>query len=158
MNRKLMRWLRSLVLPAALFLASCGGSGGSPSTGDVGAVFVVGEAGTAVRHDSYLIRLTNSADIDEARRIVEDPASRKIVVAKIAKGSDGFNRNVLGDGRPWDWHVDEFVGFADQSGELLDGWPGCVESDVDGWIGNTGKGDGFGYVGFWSYTIVEELR
>ena len=36
--------------------------------------------------------------------------------------------------------------------EILDGWPGFVEQDVNGWIANTN-----GRVGFWTYTVVAEL-
>ena len=45
-----------------------------------------------------------------------------------------------------------FQGFADSTIEILDGWPGYVEQDVDSWIANTG-----GAIGFWTYTVVEEL-
>src|SRR5688572_32846969 len=38
------------------------------------------------------------------------------------------NRDVLAAGEPpWTWHVIEFLGFAETTAEVLDGWPGLVE-------------------------------
>jgi hypothetical protein len=80
-------------------------------------------------------------------------AGATIAVARIAEGADGLNRDYRAVREPaWNWHVTEFVGFADNTIEVLDGWPSDVERDVPAWIGNTG-----GMVGFWSYTVVEEL-
>ena len=75
------------------------------------------------------------------------------MVAKIAKGANGINRNPLAAGAPpWSWHVSEFEGFVDSTIEILDGWPTYVEGDIDGWIANTN-----GYIGFWSYTVTAEV-
>ena len=75
------------------------------------------------------------------------------MVAQIAKGEDGVNRDYLAPGEPlWSWNVARFDSFADISIELIDGWPTFVEQDVDGWIANTN-----GYIGFWSYTVVAEV-
>jgi hypothetical protein len=80
-------------------------------------------------------------------------AGATIVFARIAPGSGGINRDYLVAGAPeWSWHVLSFEGFGDFGIELYDGWPTYVESDVEGWMANTG-----GYVGFWSYTVVQEL-
>ena len=117
-------------------------------------LFVVAER-VPVHGDSYLLPLTDSLDIADARALIaEGPQSGvgSIVVARIAAGSDGVNRDVLAPGEPpWSWHVTAFVGFADAAIEICDGWPGYVESDVDGWIANTN-----GTVCFWSYTVVAE--
>ena len=135
----------------------------SPET----AYFLVAER-VPHHHDSYVLPLSDPADIAEARRYVEaatrpDPSSEPpgipgpIVLAKIAQGPDGINGDyVEPDTHPWSWHVTEFEGFTDFTIELIDGWPGFVESDVDGWIRNTGE-DGVGRIGFWGYTLVAEL-
>jgi hypothetical protein len=74
-------------------------------------------------------------------------------VARIAAGADGLNRGLRAPGEPlWWWHVTSFEGFADSTIEILDGWPGYVEQDVAGWIANANA-----TIGFWTYTVVEEL-
>lgn len=74
-------------------------------------------------------------------------------MAEIAKGADRINRVLLAPGAPeWLWYVTGFSGFADYITQVLDGWPGFVESDVDGWIDNTG-----GCVGFGLHTVVAEV-
>jgi hypothetical protein len=117
--------------------------------------FLVGEIGEPVHHDAYVLPLSDPAAIAHARELISlgPSAGAPIAVAKIAKGANGINRNVLAPGSPaWSWHVTEFEGFADNTIEILDGWPTFIEQDVDGWIQNTN-----GYIGFWQYTVVAEL-
>jgi hypothetical protein len=120
--------------------------------------FLVAEnpAGGACSHcDSYVLPLSAQADIAAARDLIArgGTGGGTIAVAHVAAGADGVNRDWLAPGAPaWSWHVSDFVGFADTTVEILDGWPGFVESDVDGWIANTN-----GTIGFWSYTVVQEL-
>lgn len=118
--------------------------------------FVVSEINPSAGHgDSYLLPLEDATDIAHARDLILNGPSigSSIVVAHIASGTDGVNRNVLEPGEPlWSWHVDQFSGFGDFTAEVLDGWPGFVEQDVNGWINNTN-----GYIGFWSYTVTAEL-
>jgi hypothetical protein len=117
--------------------------------------FLVSEFGTAVHHDSYVLPLSDPDDIAHARRLITDGPGigAPLAVAKIAKGSNGINRNYLAAGSPaWSWHVSAFEGFADSTIEILDGWPIYVEGDIDGWIANTNS-----YVGFWRYTVTAEL-
>lgn len=117
--------------------------------------FVVGEK-EPFHNDSYLVPLTDPADIAHARDLIArgpDLAGSPIVVAKIARGADGLNGDYIEpDLRLWNWRVTEFEGFADFTVEILDGWPTFVESDIDRWIANTN-----GTVGFWNYTIVGEF-
>ena len=116
--------------------------------------FVVSEI-DPVHGDSYILSLEDATDIAHARALIASgpAAGAPIVVAHIAAGADGINRNILAPGAPlWSWHVDAFDGFADMTAEILDGWPGFVEQDVDGWIANTN-----GYIGFWNYTVTAEL-
>src|SRR5262245_30447844 len=119
--------------------------------------FVVAERpGLASHHDSFILPLSDPADVTHARRLVaEGPAAgRAVVLADIAAGADGVNRDRLAPGAPaWSWHVAHFRGFAEFSPELYDGWPGFVEADVAGWMANTG-----GAIGFWGYTVVAEVR
>jgi hypothetical protein len=105
--------------------------------------------------DSYVLALTDPADVEAARQIVElggaTPAF--IATAHIAAGADGVNRDLLAPGEPlWSWHVTQFDGFVENTIELVDGNPTLVEADVAGWIDNTD-----GAIGFWTYTVVQEL-
>ena len=116
--------------------------------------FVVSEI-DPVHGDSYILPLEAAADIAHARALIASgpAAGAPIVVAHIAAGADGINRNILAPGEPlWSWHVDAFDGFADMTAEILDGWPSFVEQDVADWIANAN-----GYVGFWNYTVTAEL-
>lgn len=117
--------------------------------------FVVVESGGFSHFDSYILPLSNPADIQHARDLIaEGPAAgAQIVTARIAPGADGINRDLLNLETPWSWHVTEFLGFADFTAEIYDGWPSYVESDVDGWMNNTG-----GIIGFWGYTVAAELE
>ncbi|MBN2020145.1 MAG: hypothetical protein JW749_07970 [Sedimentisphaerales bacterium] len=103
--------------------------------------------------DSYVLPLTEPNDIAHARDLIAYGPSigQKIVVANIACNPDGINRDYYNPThQTWSWHVTEFVSFAGITAEILDGWPGLVESDCLGWSGN-------GRIGFWAYTVVEEL-
>lgn len=105
--------------------------------------------------DSYVLPLTAPDDIAHARDLVKygPEVSQPTVVARIACSPDYINRDYLDSSKPlWSWHVTQFEGFADITAEILDGWPGFIESDCYGWIGETG-----GLIGFWSYTVVAEL-
>src|SRR5205823_3844034 len=73
--------------------------------------------------------------------------------ASIARGADGVNRNLIAADQPeWNWHVTSVSDFGDVGIELLDGWPGQVESHLDDWMRETG-----GKIGFWNYTVSAEL-
>lgn len=126
--------------------------------------FVVAESpalGACVHCDSYLLPLADPEAIAHARALVESggTAEAPIVLAEVEAGADGHNRDVLAPGEPpWSWHVSGFQGFVDLTAEIYDGWPGFVESDVEGWIENTRAAPGEpGVVGFWNYTVVQEL-
>ena len=118
--------------------------------------FLVAEhPGHAEHHDSYVLPLSDPVAIAHARDLIQFglSAGEPIVVAEIAAGANGINRDYLAAGSPaWSWHVTNFESFADFTAEILDGWPTFVESNVERWIANTG-----GYIGFWGYTVVAEL-
>lgn len=117
--------------------------------------FVVGELpGYQTRYDSYILPLEDPDDIAYARGLIQNGpySAPSIVVASIAAGSDGINRNVFAIGQPlWSWHVTGFLGFADLTPEIYDGWPGYIESQVQ-----SGELD-TGIIGFWSYTVIAEI-
>jgi hypothetical protein len=130
-------------------------AGARASAGPV--YFLVTEyPGQEVHHDSYVLPLQDANDIAHARDLItRGPAAAgaAIAVAQIAAGADGINRNETAPGKPaWSWHVTNFDGFADNTVEILDGWPGFIEQDVAGWIANTNS-----RIGLWSYTVTREL-
>jgi len=134
----------------------------APSASSTGILFLVAENPALIspcfRCDSYVLPLSDPDDIAAARAIIATggvggPGMGVIVVASIAAGADGINRDLLAPGTPeWSWHVTEFLEFAEGVTEILDGSPGTVENDVAGWIANTN-----GRIGFTNYTVVQEL-
>ena len=71
-------------------------------------------------------------DIAQARsELTLNCTNKHIVVARIAIGADGINRDLLAPGNPqWSWHVTEFIGFAEGIAEILDGTPTLIEQRV----------------------------
>ena len=125
--------------------------------------FLVAEPpGRVVGHDSYVLPLSKQEDIDHARYLISlgrsvfvDPPKAALVVAKVAPGKHGINRDYLNPSFPeWSWHVVEFRGFGDATIEILDGAPTEVENDPDWYLSNDGRQ---GLIGFWNYTVVREL-
>lgn len=107
------------------------------------------------RTESYVLGLMDPLDIDHARELIRfgAAAGQPIVVAQVACGGDGINRDPLSPTKhPWNWHVSAFESFADSTIEIFDGRPSDLQRDCDGWLSNTG-----GRIGFWSFTIVDEL-
>jgi len=151
-----MSVLRMTLFAAGACVASVATSLGLSSAAAETIYFLVAERQDAVVHgDSYVLPLSDPAAIAQARALIdaEPGALPSIVIAHIAAGADGINRDHLAPGAPaWSWHVTGFEGFSDFAIEILDGWPTYVEQDVEGWIANTG-----GAIGFWNYTVVAEL-
>jgi hypothetical protein len=113
--------------------------------------FLVSEANTPVHNDSYVLPLTEPNDIAHARDLIAygPSAGRPIVVADIECTPDCINRDYLSVNKTtWLWHVTQFNGFASVSAEILDGWPGGVETNCNMWAGG---------IGFWAYTVTAEL-
>lgn len=129
------------------------------STASAGtAYFVVAERPEVAEHrDSYVLPLSDPDHIAHARDLIRrgpEAAGEPIVVAKISPGADGINRDHLAVGAPeWNWHVSDVEGFADFTIELIDANPTYVRQNLSEWIDDTG-----GSIGFWSYTVVSELR
>lgn len=141
-------WMR--IALAALLMAAPGVARGEPIA------FVVAEIpGREVQGDSYVLILEDPDDVGYARDLIRQGAgvAGTIVVARIAAGTDGVNRDVLAPGEPeWSWHITTFEGFAEITAEILDGTPSLVNADVSGWIEASG-----GSIGFWEYTVVSEI-
>jgi hypothetical protein len=119
--------------------------------------FLIAETpGTEKHLDSFVVALEDPAHIAHARDLIaRGPAlaGDSILVASIVAGQDGVNRDHRAPLQPlWNWHITSVDGFFGSTVEILDGWPTFVESDVPGWIQNTS-----GKIGFWGYTVVEEL-
>jgi hypothetical protein len=144
-------WVLSMVAVVGLL-------GFSPAAQAGMTYFLVAERPDAKTHgDSFVIGIDKESDIAHARDLIArgpDVAGAPIVFAAVAPGNPGgLNRNLTAPGTPaWDWHVTDVVGFGDMGIELIDGWPTFVQDDIDGWMDNTN-----GQIGFWSYTVVQEL-
>jgi hypothetical protein len=149
-------WLAVTLCAAVLQLPSATGS-------DVGAAdvcsesvrFLVDQINGHPRHESYVLPLSDPAAIAHARKLIEFGASagQPIVVADVAHGANGINRNYAVPGAPpWTWHVSKFLWFADTTAEILDGWPGMLENGIDEPLHET-----YTNIGFWSYSVVAEL-
>lgn len=119
--------------------------------------FVVAEKpGYELLNDSYIITLTDPSDIVHARDLINygPGIGGALIVADIAVGSDGKNRNAIHPLEPlWSWHVTGFQGFGDFTIGILDGSPTFVENNLNWWMQNTG-----GSIGFWNYTVVSEIE
>jgi hypothetical protein len=114
--------------------------------------FLVG--GIYPTNDSYVLALSNSADIVHARKLVRHGPGigGALVVARIIRSNpEGLNRNYVAEGLPvWSWRVDEFLGFSDMTPEIMDGSPTWVEEDPYMWPSGS-------VIGFWNYTVVAEM-
>lgn len=146
-----MKWLVSLILLmiAAQVGDGCPGFGGTK-------YFLVSVPGVE-DSDSYILPLSDPADIAHARALIRNPedSGGRIVLATIEHGGRSgqyVNRDLLNENREWSWHVSEFQGFVDVTIEIYDGSPTLVEEDLHGWFNNTG-----GVIGFWSYTVTREV-
>lgn len=140
-------------LPLVVFVACLGA--GVASAAPI--YFLVAETpGTEKHRDSFVVGLEDPLLVSHARDLIaRGPAEAgdAILVASIAAGADGVNRDYRAPLAPlWNWHVTGVDGFFGSTAEILDGWPTFVESDIEGWIRNTS-----GKIGFWGYTVVEEL-
>ena len=109
-------------------------------------------------HDSYVLPLSKKENIEFARKIIDDPTSvsSTIIVAKIdywsGEGEYISKDIILPSKRIWSWHVTEFIAFAGDTIEILDGWPTFVEENLDSWMNNTSS-----MIEFWGYTVTREV-
>jgi len=147
----------TLMIGVCLFLVLAAGCKKS-TTADDGVVYFMISEMTRLRGDSFILPLSDPADIAAADKIVNDINSTTacIVSARIAKGGgDGryLNKDLLdGTQRVWSWHVTEFFGFVDVTAEIYDSWPGYVENHLDEWLQQNS-----GVIGFWNYTVTRRV-
>src|SRR5881296_1851959 len=134
---------------------------------DCGTAYFLVSDFSGFRASSYVLPLSNEQDKQQARALLEyvkrfkntpgepfsPPEPGAIVLARIAWGADGMNRNHLVPGKPeWWWHVTDFLGFTRASVEILDGSPEVVH------LYHFRNGyDHTGGIGFWDYTVTAEL-
>ncbi len=121
--------------------------------------FKVGEM-TESHGDSFILPLTDAEDIAHARSLIDNQdQDGRLIVAKVVEAaeSDVYKNKDLNSDQVWSWRVSEFMDFADNTIEILDGGPSDVE-DMDFWFPNTNNGSTTeGIIGFWNYTIVAEV-
>lgn len=133
----------------------------SPDDGTV--YFKVAETNpTPAHNDSFIIALTDSAHIAHARLLIDDQNASpdKIIFAKIVpqKGTEEYQNINLINNTTWSWRVETFDSFTFNTIEIFDGWPGYIEEDLERWFLNTSGESTYGYIGFWGYTVVEEVN
>lgn len=141
-----------------LAMAACSDNDNEPEPNPNLVYFLV-EAPLSIHTDSYVLALENETDITAARAMIEDVSLRKIVVAEITKDPKinyYRNRDLLNN-KDWSWHVAKFIGFADVTIEIYDGWPQYVEDNYSSWVENTKGGGTNGVIGFWSFTVTREV-
>ena len=146
-----MRTLRSLLLLVVLI----GLPGCKKAVLDDTVYFLVAEV-TPQHYDSYILPLNDPTHIIQAEAMLAGRETSRIVVARIDRGSGNGNYqnlDLIGPEKPaWSWHVTSFLGFADTTAEILDGWPGYVESNLGEWLANTNS-----TIGFWTYRIQRRV-
>lgn len=143
----------------ALFIA-CEGDEKEPLLEDDGTVyFKVGEMSPA-HGDSFILPLSDPEEIAHARSLIQNQdQDGRLIVAKVvaASANNTYQNRDLNNDRVWSWKVSEFLQFADNTIEILDGGPSDVE-DMAFWFPNTNNGSTTeGVIGFWNYTIVAEV-
>ncbi len=125
----------------------------SPSKGIAekdGVYFLVGVREN--EDDSFVVKITDSKLIAQARELVAKPEHEKIVFAKIEKGHKFFNRNFNNKSKSyWSWSTSEVTGFGDFGSTSCNGHPQAVEDRLESWISNPGR------ICFWDYRLKKEL-
>ena len=97
-----------------IFLTACGGS--KPE--GIIVTFRVAD------REEYKIQLTDSADIEIARKLFIGEEDPKIPNGKVVFGDPGVNEG-------YSWHIDpETFEFADMTTEVCDGLPSDVEQGI----------------------------
>ena len=149
--------LRALILPAAAALALLSTAAAVRAESAEVVWFEVGEIETD-RNQSFLVPLSDPEHIANARALIANGGRPGddlpgILLARIAAGGDGFNRDIRDpDQRLWRWHVTEVDGFGGLAIELCDGWPAWIEENPEAFIRNTS-----GVICLWGYTVKSEL-
>ncbi len=145
------------------FCPEAGGEGEGLSEGEGAAegeeatvYFVVANPDNTAQ-GAYVLPLNHPGDIAHARAVIASPESTSahIAVARIAEGgTEGSYTNCdpLNGDSLWSWRITEFLGFADVTAEIYDGWAAYLEEHLAEWLSTTGD-----QIGFWTYRVVSEL-
>jgi hypothetical protein len=108
----------------------------------------------ASSQDSFVVPMTNQKLIQETLEQIQNPQSARLLVARIDKSLEGFNRDFSSATKtPWSWSVVEAQNYADFAHISCDGTPGLVEERLNSWLVETGS-----TICFWSYRVVRELN
>jgi hypothetical protein len=155
--RKLFRKLGFVAILLTVALG-CSKEEPAPKVNPSVVYFLVAERNSN-RGESYILPLYKADDIAQARGMIARPSEQKIVVAEITRDKNvnyHINKDLL-QNKKWSWHVASFLGFADMTIEIYDGWPQYVEDDFAGWTEITKGDNGNGRIGFWGYSIKREV-
>lgn len=102
--------------------------------------------------DQFVVKIKDSAMVQKARDQITNPKLQKIVFAKIALGSQGYNRNMIKKEKSfWSWSVTEVTNISDIGSTACNGFPQMLEDQAEAWVRGLGK------ICFWSYRIKKEL-
>jgi hypothetical protein len=147
-----------ILLVALVMFSGCRDESKNTPTPDPSLVYFLVKETNPVHGDSFILPLKDPSDIAQARTSISEGAT-PIVVAEISRNNNdnySLNKDLLNN-RKWSWHVTQFLGFADNTIEILDGWPEYVEENYNDWVNTTKGENGKGRIGFWSYSIVREV-
>ncbi|WP_413557126.1 hypothetical protein [Bdellovibrio sp. HCB209] len=107
---------------------------------------------TPSENGSFVIALDDEDTINTAREQIRRPELEKIVVARVALGSGGVNRNFQArDKSPYSWNVTYVDAFGDLAHIDCDGNPDLVEERLQQRLNEGGR------ICFWRYRVVREL-
>ncbi|AZZ36946.1 hypothetical protein CIK05_09125 [Bdellovibrio sp. qaytius] len=102
--------------------------------------------------DQFIVKIKDPAMVQKARDQITNPKLQKIVFAKIALGSQGYNRNMTKKEKSfWSWSVTEVTNISDFGSTACNGFPQMLEDQAETWVNGLGK------ICFWSYRIKKEL-
>lgn len=102
--------------------------------------------------DQFVIKIKDPVMVQKARDQITNPQLQKIVFAKIALGSQGYNRNMIKKEKSfWSWSVTEVTNISDIGSTACNGFPQMLEDQAEAWVKGLGK------ICFWSYRIKKEL-
>lgn len=104
------------------------------------------------KSESFVVRMTDAKQIQEARNQLNHTQTPRILNARITTESQDYNRDFNHANRaPWGWSVSEINSFADFCHIDLDGSPSSVDQFLPLWLA---KGS---TICFWDYYLEKEL-
>lgn len=102
--------------------------------------------------DTFVVKITDEKLIAQARQLIKNPSTEKIVFAQIKKDHQGFNRNFNNSSKSlWSWSTSEVTSFGDFGSTSCNGHPQIIEDRVDSWVEYPGR------ICFWDYRLKKEL-